>query len=548
MRRRSAAAGRRFVARQRSAVRRLKRELFGSDGSLRHPYFRDLRRELSAPFTSASVARLHAVVVAADVVYVGDFHADPMCQQTAATLLERMAANGTRLVLGVEFVYTRQQEILDRRQDGTIDDATFLRRIHYRDEWGYPWDGFRELLDRARRLGVEVVALDRPPRGGFEGLLRRDEHAARRIAGVLSSGTPRARMLVLFGESHLARGHIPGRVARLLAGGRSAMRQVKVFQDPEPIYWSALARTGAAPEAVRIGRSTFAVFHTPPLVRYEHYRQVIEGWQGEGPADEEVDLTPAVHHLIDVLVGWMGIRRDRHRVRHRAGWVDDLQDAYPEVYSGAEARELIRPILAEHGRSPSEIVEARRRLADREAHYDARANAFFLVRYLPGPAAGEAARFLRVALSGRLYRDAEPVSPDPAERAYGAAYNEALAYLGARLIDPAATIVTGDDGASVRDRARRARWLESHRAFVGSRAAEPPESLLRPLRGGRGRRRALARGLGRQLGAQLYERILDGRLDAAGLRRLFTRDLDPPRARREVIRLLRLSGRRSGGS
>jgi uncharacterized iron-regulated protein len=129
-----------LLARQRSAVRRLKRDLFGSDGSLRHPYFRDLRREISAPFRRVAPARLVAACSSADVVYVGDFHADPACQRVAADLLESMA-HGRDVVLGIELVYTRQQQILDRRQEGAIDDSTFLRRIHYREEWGYPARG-----------------------------------------------------------------------------------------------------------------------------------------------------------------------------------------------------------------------------------------------------------------------------------------------------------------------------------------------------------------------------------------------------------------------
>jgi hypothetical protein len=529
-----------LLARQRDAVSRLKKDLFGADGSLRHPYFRDLRRDLSYPFESAKLDQVRAAARAADVVYVGDFHADPACQRFAADLLEHVASR-SRVALGVEFVFTRQQEILELRQAEAIDDASFLRRIHYRDEWGYPWEGFRDLLDRARRLGVPVHALDRPPRGGFDGLSRRDDHAARRIVQVLGS-SPRTRMLVLFGESHLARGHIPAGVARLLARRGLARRSAVVFQDPEPVYWSALARAGSIPEAVRLRRGTFAVFHTPPLARYEGYRQVLERWRGDTPADEDVDLTPAVHHLIDTLGAWMGIRPERHSVRHRVGWSDDLQDAYPEVYGGAEARHLLRPILREHGRTPAEIREARRRLARRDALYDPRSNTFFLVRYLPGPAAGEAARFLRVALSGRLHRDIEPISPDPAERAYGAAYDEALAYLGARLVDPASDVVVGVDAASAAEHRRRAQWIAAHREFEATRAASPPLPLLRALRGSRETRRRLAHDLGRHLGIVLYERVIRGELSARGLRALFTRDLDPPRARYEVIRLLR--GRR----
>jgi hypothetical protein len=530
-----------LLARQRSAVRRLKRDLFGSDGSLRLPYFRDLRREIAAPFRRVSHARLIGACAAADVVYVGDFHADPGCQRVAAELLETLAAR-RRMVLGVELVYTRQQDILDRRQDGSIDDRTFLRRIHYREEWGYPWEGFRDLLDRARALGVPVIALDRSPRGGFDGLRRRDAHAARGIAAVLSE-RPRSAMLVLFGESHLARGHVPREVDRVLARRGVACRGVTVFQDPEPVYWSALSRSQTVPEAVRFDGGAFAVFHTPPLARYESYRQVLERWRGEIPSDEDVDLTPAVHHLIDTLVGWMAIRPDRHRVRHRAGWVDDLRDAYPEVYSGPDARQFLGPLLAEHGRSASEIRDARRMLIARDALYDARSNTFFLVRYLPGPAAGEAARFLRVALSGRLHRDAEVGTVDAAERMYGAAYNEALAYLGARLVDPASDLVAGSGEVPAPERRARRAWIEAHRIFELSTSLVPPPALLKPLRGSTETRRALARELGRKLGRLLYERVVRGRISPRGLRALFTRDLDPPRARLEVLRLLRVAKR-----
>jgi hypothetical protein len=532
------ARARALLARQRSAVRRLKRDLFGSDGSLRHPYFRDLRREISEPFRALTPARLIDACASADVIYVGDFHADAACQRAAADLLAAIAKR-RRVVLGVELVYTRQQDILDRRQDGSIDDAAFLRRIHYREEWGYPWEGFRDLLDRARALGVPVVALDRPPRGGFDGLRRRDRHAARAIAAVVAA-QPKRAVLVLFGESHLARNHMPREVDRLLAARMLACRAVTVFQDPEPVYWSALSRSQHVPEAVRFQGGAYAMLHTPPLARYELYRQLLERWRGETPPDEDVDLTPAVHHLIDTLAGWMAIRPDRHRVRHRAGWVDELRDAYPEVYSGLDAREFLGPILAEHGRSPAEIRDARRRLVARDALYDARSNTFFLVRYDPGAAAGEAARFLRVALSGRLHRDPTANDADAAERTYGSAYNEGLAYLGARLIDPASDLVAGSGDVPAAERRARREWIEAHRLFEESDDVDPPPALLATLRRSSETRRALARDLGRKLGRILYERVVRGRISPRGLRTLFSRDLDPPRARHEVVRLLRL--------
>jgi hypothetical protein len=199
----------------------------------------------------------------------------PAVSASPPELLETLASR-RRLVLGVELVYTRQQDILDRRQDGSIDDRTFLRRIHYREEWGYPWDGFRDLLDRARTLGIPVIALDRSPRGGFDGLRRRDAHAARGIATVLSQ-RPRSAMLVLFGESHLARGHVPREVERALARRGIARTAVTVFQDPEPCVLVVVVSLPDRPGSGPLRGRCVCVFHTPPLTRYESYRQVLEG-------------------------------------------------------------------------------------------------------------------------------------------------------------------------------------------------------------------------------------------------------------------------------
>ena len=436
-----------LLARQRSAVRRLKRDLFGSDGSLRHPYFRDLRREISAPFRRVSPVRLAGACRSADVVYVGDFHADPSCQRVAADLLESMASK-RRVVLGVEFVYTRQQETLDRRQEGSIDDRTFLRRIHYREEWGYPWDGYRDLLDRARKLGVPVIALDRPPRGGFDGLRRRDAHAARAIATLLTQ-QPRSAVLVLFGESHLARLHVPREVDRLLSAeqGRVGARS-RCSRIPSRSTGPRCPARRPFPEAVRFEGGAFAVLHTPPLARYETYRQVLERWRGETPPDEDVDLTPAVHHLDRHARGLDG-HPPRPASRSPSRRLGGRSDGTPTRRSTAGPRRASSWGLSWPSTVGSrvEIRDARRMLVARDALYDARSNTVFLVRYLPGPAAGEAARFLRVALSGRLHRDAEVVAADAAERTYGAAYNEALAYLGARLVDPASDLVSGPDEA-----------------------------------------------------------------------------------------------------
>jgi hypothetical protein len=533
-----------LIQRQEQAADDLRRELLGSDGALEHPYSRSFDRMGRDYDSAVSLDELHVAASRARILYVGDFHAVPAYPRFAAALLERSARAAGPTALGVEFVYTRQQRFLDRRQAGQISDDEFLRCIHYDEEWGYPWEGLRDLLDRARALGVEVIALDVPPRGGFSGLAHRDERVARRIAARVTE-RPEMRLVVLFGETHLAPGHLPRRVRQRLRRTGLEIDEIVVLQSPDRLYWMALSRENALPDAVRIDDRTFAVLHTAPLQKYEAYRQVLERWEADVPAEEELDLTPSVHHLIELLLQWIGIRAS-HRLQHRAGWAGELIDVFPEVYSGSQAFEMLGPVLVDQGRTTEELDEARCMLDRRGAVYESRSNALFLRRYLPGLVAGESARFLRAALTGRLFIASEDFAGDPLAATYGAAYNEALSYLGSRLVDPTAERFERDvEQTDVGD--EHETWLEAHLSFESTTRRRPPEFLCERVRRSRPLRRRVARALGRRVGAFLFERVQAGEMEQRELRSLFARRLAPDPLVRLVLRWLRQGGQTATG-
>jgi hypothetical protein len=529
----------RLLERQRRAAEALRRELLGSRATLDRPYVDAFDRRLRDYRVCATRSEIERVAATADVVYVGDFHAVPAYQQYTAGLLERLARRRAPLTLGIEFVYTRQQRLLDQRQQGALQDDEFRRRIHYDEEWGYPWEGFRDLLDRAASLGVEVRALDAPPRGGKGALRRRDEHAARRIADCLTRREG-CVMLVLIGETHLLPDRLPLCVDRRLARAGLSYSSAVVFQNPDRIYWRALERESSLPEAVRIDDRRYAVLHTGPLEKYEAYRQVLERWSDEVPSDDELDLTPSVHHLIRLLLRETGMRVGGRRVKLRAGWTEELADVFPEVYSGPHATRLLEPMLDEHGRSDQERGEARRDFRTHGAVYDPRPNAIFVSGYLPGPAAGEGARFLRAALTGGLFATAEELVDRPVDATYEAAYTEALAFLGSRLVDPTTDYLAGPPDREVLDPALR-REVAAHRRSVESTSALSP-SLVAVIERSTPLRRAIARDLGRRLGASLFDRASTGDLSRAEIRELFGRRFVPGRTRDNVLRLLAAAG------
>jgi len=85
---------------------------------------------------------------------------------------------------------------------------------------------------------------------------------------------PGSRLLVLFGESHMAPQHLPAAVKRKLPDARV----LTLLQNVDSLYWQAEEEPGARVEAVRVSRDVFCVFNATPLEKYESYRQCLQRW------------------------------------------------------------------------------------------------------------------------------------------------------------------------------------------------------------------------------------------------------------------------------
>src|SRR5207245_3809822 len=152
---------------------------------------------------------LIATVAAADVVLIGDYHALPSAQQSAATLLESRALAGDRpVVLGVETIFARDQHILDEWWHREITEAELRKRIRFDFDWGYDWAPFYELLVTAREHAEAIYGLDCMPREGLRKIGVRARHAAHKI-GEVRQAQPSAASVVLSGDSHPATGVDP---------------------------------------------------------------------------------------------------------------------------------------------------------------------------------------------------------------------------------------------------------------------------------------------------------------------------------------------------
>src|SRR5579864_9752982 len=201
--------GSRRNAAQMHALACVEREVRAYDSSGRRKYLRDYSNAFRSYESVINSQDLMATVKAADIILIGDYHALPSAQRFAATLLEQRAQPGDRpIVLGVETIFARHQHILEEWWRREIDEEELRQRIRFDLDWSYEWPPFYELLVTAREHADAVYGLDCLPRDDLRKIAARDQHAGDKIAE-MRQRHPGAVILILFGESHLAPGHLP---------------------------------------------------------------------------------------------------------------------------------------------------------------------------------------------------------------------------------------------------------------------------------------------------------------------------------------------------
>src|SRR5271163_571846 len=201
-------------AAQLHALAGVEREIRAQDSHSRRKYLREFAQAYSSYDSLLSSQQVHHALQAADVVLIGDYHALPAAQRYAASLVEQRALAGDRpVVLGVETIFARDQHILDEWWRREIDEKELRQRIRFDLDWGYDWAPFHELLVSARDHAEAVYGLDCMPREDLRKIGARDRHAAVKITEIRQHH-PDAVIFVLFGESHLAPGHLPRELHR----------------------------------------------------------------------------------------------------------------------------------------------------------------------------------------------------------------------------------------------------------------------------------------------------------------------------------------------
>jgi hypothetical protein len=496
-------------AAQLHALAGVEREIRAQDSHHRRKYLREFNQAFRSYDSLLGAEEIQCALHSADVVLIGDYHALPAAQRHAASLFEQRALAGARpVVLGVETIYARDQHILDEWWRREIEEHELRQRIRFDLDWGYDWTPFYNLLVTARDHAEALYGLDCMPREDLRKIGARDRHAAAKIAETRLRH-PDAVIFVLFGESHLAPGHLPRELHRFMPGAKI----LTVLQNIDALYWRAAGEPIPKVEAVRVNDEVLCVFNATPLEKYESYRLFLDQWSRceDGP-----DFAPTIYNLIDGLVRFLEINRYSP---HNSTQPKFLVDMLPEVY-GASSEGMLRRLLSRKGIDEAEREAMLASVEERGSAYLPQVNAFYVREFQMLHAAEDATRFLHQAcqglpqrLNGNAEEDGNGDRKNPLDAFYARVIEHAVAYFGSRVLYPSRP--APDDSLSI------------------SRAA--CEKLAQAaIRADKSRFDSITRDLGYRIGSQIYDAYLAGKVAPSGLRRLFLAHLDEPGLARKV--------------
>ncbi len=382
------AADRQWLRVRESLLRQLKEQVsrrLGPEPEAIRSYARRWEREMRAPWKVSGKDELIAAVERADLVFGGDFHAFAQAQKTHLKILEALPT-GRQVVLALEAFAPRHQALLDAYVSGRLPEGELLRRSRWKAHWGFPWENYRPLAEFARERGARLLAVGSSERG--ESLKAREFAAARALRRFVAAGERPEGALVymVFGDLHLASGHLPKVVEDELQG--VFRRAVTVHLNPERLYF-ALARKGleGSVDVLRLGADRFCVLASPPWVQWQSYLMYLEDAHDAGLDGDDGDGIEWTDH-VDAM-----IRLAAHDLGLGAGF-----GAHDFTVVTAGDRGLWPRLKA--GLNRRELNFARHSIQGGRSFFIPRPGIFFLARPTINHAAELAGHYIHWRLSG----------------------------------------------------------------------------------------------------------------------------------------------------
>ncbi len=512
----------------------------------------EARKMARGRYRISSKSEVMAEVESADIVYGGDFHAHGPAQRTHFKILRHLAPERP-VVLALECFDYRAQKHVDLFLTGKIDLEKLKKRVKWVEQWGFPFENYKSLIELARRRGWKIRAIGLPAdlTAGTGGLDRQDSMTAKALKKIMLN-SPNALIYVLIGELHLT--HLPEKVRREFRTARR-LREVAIHINTESVYFQLAAKglehsvdvirygiAGKQKNGVASKKSEplirYCVLSSPPWVPWQSYLLHLDksmelDWTDSGETEEDFDPTDHVKRLASWIASDLNLPLKKEVLSDLA------------VYSASDAK-LWRKIESTHEGFEREF--ARRLMVKGASFMLPSAGVGCLAQMTVNHAAHLASEFLQMKVSGRkreLWRFPKDFQ--------AAILVEALSYFGSKQVNhkrqaetfsdlrtELQTILPTDEGRDALRLALDQRMSE----LVYFHQGRKRKSLVKPTKSASYLEAALI--LGRMMGERLYVGFMAQKISKREIVRLFKTDVlarDFSREYDEIVyRLARVVG------
>jgi uncharacterized iron-regulated protein len=377
-------------------------------------YEREYKRRVTRYQATSSFDALLDAALTADIIYVGDYHTLAQAQQTVVRLLRRFPLDRQPTV-ALELVPTKEQPSLDALMAGRIEETEFLRRIACDAEGIF--SAYKPIFDFCGDHRLPMIGID----ADGAGLAAHDRHAAEQIVSALEQ-RPNKTIIVLASELHVAPGHLPAAVDEALRRRKlGPKKRLVIYQNCEALYWQ-IERMGLerSVDVLRVKNDEYCVLGAPPIVAQQSCSLDADDalFDTERPETTFKDFAQQIADALKI----------------------DLDDALDGVAVSTVVDPYFLSTLRRRAKfTEAELADIRAQVLRGESYFIPKANMVFLGMLTVNHAAEEASHFLRHVCAG----DDEPRYL--VDAFYCRALNEAMGFLGSKIINPKRTCLQQKD-------------------------------------------------------------------------------------------------------
>ncbi|MBC7420689.1 MAG: ChaN family lipoprotein [Bdellovibrio sp.] len=281
-------------------IRKRAESITGHESKDLQKYRERYEKELSLlPWTSVDKRHLFERLKAADLIIVGDFHAQ---KQSTRGFLRIIRKIKVPLVLALECLTDKDQPVIESYLQGLLSEKDFLSKVAWKKKWGFPWENYRPLFKWAQQNKISVYGVN----SGEKSLALRDEKSAQ-ILKKVHGLNPGKKIFVQYGDLHIASAHLPKQIKSKLP----KLDVCVIYQSPEILYFKIMEKhKELSTDVVKLSADRWALNVLPPWIKWQDYLLYLESGHDKRIKISEIDPTDSVSQTVELLAKSFGLKTD----------------------------------------------------------------------------------------------------------------------------------------------------------------------------------------------------------------------------------------------